>query len=1172
MERCSFFSPAHCFLFVVAKKASTFAGATTTFLFPPAGVTATIPDPNFPDATEVDFHGPTATGDEAAAMVTAPALGPNYNQFPLVKPTIKGKGVHNFDIFHYLGNLSPWRSIPSENFGLRWASPTVPSDCEIVQAHLLHRHGARYPPTNDSLNNFPTKLHKAAASRRGFKARHKLKFLATWKYKLGSELLTPFGRSQLFDLGIGFRMRYGSLLKGFDDLPVFRTTSQTRMVDSALNFAAGFFGLPDYGRDYHQLIEIENSTFKSTLASHIDCSNFGKVAIQGFTKAEEWKKIYLKDARQRLQADLDGFDLTIDDCYNMQSLCAFETVALGYSNFCSLFKKKEWEGFAYANSLQFWHAAGPGSPVGAAMGIGWVQELVSRLTKTRITKFDTSVNETIVNSTMYFPFGQPIYVDATHDITIASILVAMNFTNFAKSGPLPLRHIPKNWSYKLDEVIPFAVNLVGQVLSCPSRSHKETSPGEPTHIRWVLNDGVLPLDGVNGCGYNKDGMCNLGAFVEAMKQKIDEVDYQCACFGDYKFPVPDRIVDGQLPRLFVREQAPLDSGIKKQVMKFPSTQRIAARFGSGPLTRRHLAISISKSQMASVLPSPRTGYFLAWASADFSSLSYFGSHSSWRKRPQPLRELPQHSYSQTQVLQQPYRTLSFQMSPKWVFMVQQLPVMRQLLWPLLLPLALTIINFPLLDQPSKVLKGRMILISSNTFGDLSPWRSIPSESFGLPEALPIIPEDCEIVQAHLLHRHGARYPSTDDSLHDFAARVHKAAVSSRGFKANRKLKFLATWKNKLGSELLTPFGRSQLFDLGIGFRMRYGSLLKGFDDLPVFRTTSQARMVDSALNFAAGFFGLPNYGRDYRQLIEIENSAFNTTLASIKACPNFGKFGLKGFAKADEWKTIYLKGARQRLQADLDGFELTTDDCYNMQTLCAYETVALGYSEFCGLFNKEEWEGFAYVGSLQFWYAAGPGSPMGAAMGIGWIQELVSRLTETRITKFDTSVNETIVNNTMYFPFGQPIYVDATHDGTIASILLVMNFTNFAESGPLPLHRIPENWSYKIDEIAPFAANLVGQVLSCPARSHKKTSPGKPTHIRWVLNDGVLPLDGVNGCGYDADGMCSLDAFVDAMKQKIDEVDYQCACFEEYKSSVPDDIVDGQLPSFKTILFGFRNR
>jgi hypothetical protein len=53
-------------------------------------------------------------------------------------------------------------------------------------------------------------------------------------------------------------------------------------------------------------------------------------------------------------------------------------------------------------------------------GIGYVQELVSRLTKTLITNFDTSVNSTIVNNTVLFPLDQPIYVDASHDTILTA--------------------------------------------------------------------------------------------------------------------------------------------------------------------------------------------------------------------------------------------------------------------------------------------------------------------------------------------------------------------------------------------------------------------------------------------------------------------------------------------------------------------------------------------------------------------------------------------------------------------------------------------------------------------------------------------------------------------------------------------------------------------------------
>ena len=70
--------------------------------------------------------------------------------------------------------------------------------------------------------------------------------------------------------------------------------------------------------------------------------------------------------------------------------------------------------------LQFWYGNGPGNPAVAAQGIGYVSEFISRLTRTRITNFDTSVNGSIVSSEILFPFDQPIYVDASHDTVITA--------------------------------------------------------------------------------------------------------------------------------------------------------------------------------------------------------------------------------------------------------------------------------------------------------------------------------------------------------------------------------------------------------------------------------------------------------------------------------------------------------------------------------------------------------------------------------------------------------------------------------------------------------------------------------------------------------------------------------------------------------------------------------
>lgn len=44
-----------------------------------------------------------------------------------------------------------------------------------------------------------------------------------WTYKLGGEILNPFGRQQCYQLGVRSRMAYGHLLKNFTDsgtLPV----------------------------------------------------------------------------------------------------------------------------------------------------------------------------------------------------------------------------------------------------------------------------------------------------------------------------------------------------------------------------------------------------------------------------------------------------------------------------------------------------------------------------------------------------------------------------------------------------------------------------------------------------------------------------------------------------------------------------------------------------------------------------------------------------------------------------------------------------------------------------------------------------------------------------------------------------------------------------------------
>jgi hypothetical protein len=132
-------------------------------------------------------------------MATAPSFAPNNNIFPLVKPIASdASSAQDFNVIHHFGSLQPWRSVPSKYYGLPDASPVIPDGCEIVQAHLIHRHGARYPTTGTGPAIFAAKVHETANSPSGFDASGDLKFLQNWTYKLGAEILTPTGRSQVY--------------------------------------------------------------------------------------------------------------------------------------------------------------------------------------------------------------------------------------------------------------------------------------------------------------------------------------------------------------------------------------------------------------------------------------------------------------------------------------------------------------------------------------------------------------------------------------------------------------------------------------------------------------------------------------------------------------------------------------------------------------------------------------------------------------------------------------------------------------------------------------------------------------------------------------------------------------------------------------------------------------
>ena len=142
------------------------------------------------------------------------------------------------------------------------------------------------------------------------------------------------------------------------------------------------------------------------------------------------------------------------------------------------------------------------------------------------------------------------------------------------------------------------------------------------------------------------------------------------------------------------------------------------------------------------------------------------------------------------------------------------------------------------------------------------------------------------------------------------------------------------------------------------------------------------------------------------------------------------------------------------------------------QTLCPYETVAFGYSEWCDLFTYEEWQGFEYTIDLQFNGNNGFASPTGRGVGIGYVEEIYARLSNHvyNLAPGATNVNRTLDSMNSTFPLNQTLYFDFSHDTNIMSILTAFGVKQFAQ--PLPASGPPANQQLIVSHITPFGARV----------------------------------------------------------------------------------------------------
>ncbi|KAL2865259.1 histidine phosphatase family protein [Aspergillus lucknowensis] len=471
---------------------------------------------------------------------------------------------------------------------------------------------------------------------------------------------------------------------------------------------------------------------------------------------------------------------------------------------------------------------------------------------------------------------------------------------------------------------------------------------------------------------------------------------------------------------------------------------------------------------------------------------------------------------------------------------------------------------------------------TRSWANLSPYKD--AESFSLPKG---VPKGCELSQVHVLHRHAQRfptpYPLDGGGMEEFASKLTNYSESYPGEPVGcGPLSFLNDWDYVLGEDTLLESGAATEATSGADFWIKYGRLLYRADrehvaswdeslnvfpngtarPKPVFRTTSQDRILESARWWLSGFFG--NYGANssydqYDLVIITEESGYNNTLASYDSCP--GDMS-QGDEAATTFISRYTKNAVARLSSYLPSdFNLTASDVLALQNLCVYEYTSLGASAFCSLFTEQEWKDFAYNVDLQFYGDYAYGSPSGRAQGIGYVLELAARLQGTTITSSDTSINATLDSNPKTFPLGQLFYLDMSHDDIIASVITALDLEYFKHGPdglPSAIDHAPRNHTFSLNEMTPFGARLIAEIWTCPEdTSFTSLEPilyvnpdledveGTSKYIRFLLNGSPLPLDGLIGCEDAVNGFCSVEGFLSGIDTLKERARYQEVCFTE---------------------------
>ncbi|KAF2124685.1 acid phosphatase [Dothidotthia symphoricarpi CBS 119687] len=399
--------------------------------------------------------------------------------------------------------------------------------------------------------------------------------------------------------------------------------------------------------------------------------------------------------------------------------------------------------------------------------------------------------------------------------------------------------------------------------------------------------------------------------------------------------------------------------------------------------------------------------------------------------------------------------------------------------------------------------------TSRFWGQYSPWFAVPSEIDVAP------PEGCAVTFANVLSRHGGRDPTASKTA-TYALLI--ATIKNTSTAYPNEYAFLKDYKYTLGADDLTEAGRQEMQNSGVHFFRRYSTLVT--QHTPFVRASGQARVVESAENWLKGI--AQSLGEDSKDVdVTIgEGSTYNNTL-SHDICTAFesGPVHTINDKAKQTWVAQFVPSIQRRVNSQL-GTNLTTSSIISLMDMCPYETIAdasAKVSDFCHLFTNMEWHQYDYYQTLDKWYGYGNGNPLGPTQGVGYVNELLARLTNKPVED-STTTNRTLDSNPATFPLNRTVYADFSHDNDITGVLAALGLYNTTENlSNSTMQGTNETHGYSAAWTVPFASRMYVEKLQCTDMTEES--------VRIIVNDRVMPLEFCDGDEY---GRCGLSKFVES--------------------------------------------